>query len=338
MKSSWASERDVASACRRQLCASTKEVVSRIARQCDYAVILSGGVDTAAIVSILAHDAHVKKPSVLVTCNVAKGEDHERNEEARDLAYAEQVAKTFLPEVPHLALVIRKEQLVMESQLCVRALKSFDGMSIRNAVIPYMAMKATIEKYPFVRAFVTGDGADELLGGYSFFWDYENEKFMEERAKMCSDWFFSTPVLAESLGCSAVSPYTSGMFKDWALSQTCKPDCVGTADIVISLGDEPRLHKTGKLCLRLGIETPSSWRRKEPIQLGSGSAQMEMTEFWEKSQWSSEKDFLRDVFKNTFPLPCPFTGRGTCTFCGYRLTSKDSQYCRTCGAWPAQPP
>jgi hypothetical protein len=44
---------------------------------------------------------------------------------------------------------------------------------------------------------------------------------------------------------------------------------------------EPELHKTGKIPLREAFpESFSAWRRKDPIEVGSGSSELSSSAFW----------------------------------------------------------
>ncbi|KAA8498483.1 putative asparagine synthetase, glutamine-hydrolyzing [Porphyridium purpureum] len=329
-------ETTAAAACYRALEESLTNVVS--AFKTPYAIILSGGVDTAALLASLRRCPSIPAPTVLVTISVDEGVAGEQPSscEARDAIFAREIARLLAPTVPHFVESVTKQELIDASRSCVEILRSYDGMQIRNAVVPFIAMKRVLSQFPDTKAFVTGDGADELLGGYSFFWNYESERFEAERSQMCANWFFSTPVLADAIGCVALSPYTHPLFASWALQQP-KSACVGEAPIIVHLGDEPQLHVTGKLCLRRAIDTPSAWRRKEPIQMGSRSEIMEHSEFWANTCWASEQDYLRSCFAAHFPLPC---NEGTvawpCSTCGYGLSDSSQKYCRTCGAWPAR--
>lgn len=94
---------------------------------------------------------------------------------------------------------------------------------------------------------LTGDAADELMGGYSFTWRSEDPIWSEKRAQMCSKWAFCAPTLAEAISrgtvevgdsegapkqsLSVFSPYMHSTFKDWALSNTTKNDCVGEREV-----------------------------------------------------------------------------------------------------------
>ena len=91
-----------------------------------------------------------------------------------------------------------------------------------------------------------------------------------KRDKMCGAWSFATAQLAQMYGLESHSPYTEPAFVEWALAHTGRPECIGHRPIQLTLGGERVAHACGKVVLREAYETVASWRRKDPIEVGSG--------------------------------------------------------------------
>ncbi|GBG34482.1 Asparagine synthetase glutamine-hydrolyzing [Hondaea fermentalgiana] len=223
------------------------------------AIVLSGGVDTCAVVEALRENGFVVDLALTVYCDPS----------ATDRPYAPLIAKSY--GVDHVEIECGKDELLQGPlQLCVEALRSFDPMQIRNSMVVARALMEAKERG--MRYVLTGDGSDELMGGYSFSWATEDPLWTQKRGEMCSDWFFSAPVLGEALGLKVTSPFTAPIFADWALSSLDKALCIGKRDLEAAPGEARQHRQTGKLPLREAFpEAISAWRRKDPIEVGSGA-------------------------------------------------------------------
>lgn len=143
-------------------------------------------------------------------------------------------------------------------------------MELRNSIVVGRALSEA--KALGVKYLLTGDGADELLGGYSFTHSSQDPVWSEKRADMCGTWSFSAPVMGEALGIKVASPYTAAGFKQWALASTSRNDCIGDRSQEVSPGGERSVRVAGKLPLRDAYPSAfSADRRKDPIEVGSGS-------------------------------------------------------------------
>lgn len=76
----------------------------------------------------------------------------------------------------------------------------------------------------------TGDGSDELLGGYSFTWGSPSTIWKEKRDQMAQFMNFAAPAMARKLGIVCVSPFLEHDFISFAMSTT-KADCVGDREV-----------------------------------------------------------------------------------------------------------
>eukprot|EP00871_Galdieria_phlegrea_P005213 jgi/Galph1/5693/GphlegSOOS_G4305.1 len=87
----------------------------------------------------------------------------------------------------------------------VAILKTFDSMELRNSLAIFVALKKAVELG--YSSCVTGDGADELFGGYSFTHRLDSHDFIHHRNKMIEHMRFSSFTIGRQLGLSVFSPY-----------------------------------------------------------------------------------------------------------------------------------
>mmetsp|Transcript_8829 Transcript_8829/g.23389 ORF Transcript_8829/g.23389 Transcript_8829/m.23389 type:complete len:235 (+) Transcript_8829:545-1249(+) len=209
---------------------------------------------------------------------------------------------------------------------------------------------------------VVGDGADELLGGYSFIWGMADdpEEWKARRDKMCAQWTFATAALAASHGLLSHSPYTEPGFVAWAVGETCRTDCIGVHPIRLVHGGEAISHACGKVALRRAYATVASWRRKDPIEVGSGITVIGHDPFWAELVSDAElaaatADLLargyvlknKEHLANFRAFEAAFGRDGAahptkkrrplgegCAGCCFEIGA--ATFCEVCGAYPAQ--
>ena len=331
--------------CKHRLCASV-ENVSKLVDPQRCAIILSGGVDTCAILEA-ASSINWKFVAAITVVIGDKSPDEK---------FAKHAAS--LHGIPHYVVEMTAEDLVNEYlPETVKLLQTWDGMTLRNSLVISAACKEA--RRLGMRDVVVGDGADELFGGYSFMWGMEDDtlQWKKKRDDMCRKWTFSTPKLAQSYGIKAHGPFMDETFVSWALATT-REDCIGERPIKLVLEGESIMHKVGKIVLREAFDTCASWRRKDPIEVGSGAAVIANNEFWSE-QLSDEKykekvtsleeqgilirskehliNFrsyvkifggIRHPEKKRMPL------HEGCAGCCFEIG--DNNFCSLCGMWPAQ--
>lgn len=267
--------------------------------------------------------------------------------------------------LPHHIVHVTSADLVetyLPACVCVKQLATFDGMTLRNSLVVAAAMRK-VSELGFKHAIV-GDGADELFGGYSFMWGCaeDPDEWRRKRDKMCSEWTFATGQLAAMYNLEAHSPYTEPDFVAWAIAHTSRADCIATRPIRLVLGGETTEHETGKLVLREAFDTISSWRRKDPIEVGSGITIIGHDDFWSEIVTDAElvaataelrergfaiknkehlinfrafegalgRDGMAHPDKRRLAL-----GEG-CAGCCFEIG--EATFCQVCGAYPAQRP
>lgn len=247
-------------------------------------IILSGGVDTCAI---MAASKRIGM-SFAAALTVVTGD------ESPDLGFSSACAQEY--RLKHHIIRLSAEELV--SQFLpdvVKQLKIYNGMIIRNSLVIAAVFKRAKE-LGFTDA-VVGDGADELFGGYSFMWGSAEDptEWKNKRDAMCAQWTFSTEELATMYGMRQHSPYMEPRLVDWVVSNIAREDCVGVRPIRLLYGEDTQDHTTGKIILREAYETVSSWRRKDPIEVGSGATVIGHDHYWKNC--ISDQDFQQEVAK-----------------------------------------
>ncbi|KAI8350546.1 hypothetical protein B0O80DRAFT_500736 [Mortierella sp. GBAus27b] len=334
---------------------------------CD-CILLSGGVDT----SILAEAAFAVYHQ---TVNASSSDDSSNTipkpltgaitvlctDQATDEFYAAQIAART--GMVHEVVKITLDSVLEELEFCIRTLGTFDPMELRNSIV--IARGLNIAKSLGYKTVMTGDGADEIFAGYSFLHTMPPERLKAYSDRLTKNMRFSGVILAKALGLQLVQPYLDEDLI--AFSQQC------TRDEKINYHDHPKerewqdrlsgrqLH--GKFILREAFEDEafSAWRKKEPIEVGSGTTILPTVLQDAISQEELKKEQeeilandgikIRDaehlryyrVFKkviggdpSTYPETLQKDGRDPCPGCGFNLTKPDQTFCVICGQWPAR--
>lgn len=279
---------------------------------------------------------------------------------APDGAYATAAATKH--KLPHTIVRLTAQDLIHEClKPCIQELHTFDGMTLRNSLVVAAAFQKVAE-LGFKDAIV-GDGADELFGGYSFTWNTEDPEWRKKRDSMCAKWTFCTQALARMHGLKSHSPYMEPQMVKWAIENTGRLDCIGERPIQLVHDGEYQNHITGKIILRRAYKTVSSWRRKDPIEVGSGITVIGHDEYWKdiipneefeaETAALLERGFVIDNKENLVNFrafqACFGQNDGTrielpnkkrleigqgCKGCCFEIG--DSTFCHVCGAYPAQ--
>jgi asparagine synthase (glutamine-hydrolysing) len=292
--------------------------------------ILLSGLDT----SILAVLASRSTPLRAVT--VALQGAH-----APDVDYAALMAGRLRLE--HLIHHFDEEELYDAIPIVVRTMRSFDPMEIRNSVSIYIALRVARDNG--INAIMTGDGADELLAGYSFLLGLDEERLDSELRRLWSVMSFSSVPLARTLGVQVKLPYLDPSFKAFAMRLDPRYKI---------RAEEGRLY--GKWILRKAFEESLpkevTWRAKTPIEYGSGTnilprllgSKISDMEFYEKRRRCLEEDrvmirdkeqlFYYEIYRSTLGIPRPSNASGkVCPQCNSDAP-EEAVHCRTCGAYP----
>jgi asparagine synthase (glutamine-hydrolysing) len=220
-----------------QLRGKLKEAVERNRAE---GMLLSGGVDTSIL-------AFVARPSIGFTVAL-------KDSLASDLSYSEQVSKIL--GTKHKKMEFTTEEALATLPEVIRILKTFD-LALPNDLAIYLALKMAGESG--VSSVMTGDGADELFAGYSYMAELSREDLGRYIKILSQNWHFSANELGRALGVAIRQPFLDEDFVHFAL------------EIIPELKVKDGV---GKYILRKSFEDliPPEivWRRKEPIEYGSG--------------------------------------------------------------------
>lgn len=192
---------------------------------------------------------------------------------------------------------------------------------------------------------MTGDGCDELLAGYSFFFGLDKGQLDSALKNLRANMRFSSIYLAEALGMEVKLPYLDPQFESFAAA----------LDSDLKVRSE-RGQVWGKWILRKAFENivPQEivWRVKAPIEVGSGTATLPSRfdstipdlEFDEKRARYLNQDkvtirdkehlFYYEVYRSIVGVPHPtLASAKICPDCNSDVPNEAS-FCRTCGAYP----
>jgi asparagine synthase (glutamine-hydrolysing) len=207
-------------------------------------ILLSGGLDTSIL-------AFVARPSIGFTVAL-------KGSLASDLVYSEKIAK--LLGIQHKKMEFATEEALATLPEVIGMLKTFD-LALPNDLAIYFALKLARESG--ISSVMTGDGADELFAGYSYMAELPPRDLGRYIRRLSKNWHFSANELGRALGIEIRQPFLDGDFVRFALAIS--------PELKVQDG-------VGKYILRKSFEDliPPEivWRRKEPIEYGSGSTKL----------------------------------------------------------------
>lgn len=290
-------------------------------------IALSGGLDS----TIIAYFLKERKPNTVAI--IAK------DFVASDLTYCQRVSKEF--NIPLTINQVSTTDILSAIEETIKILKNFNDIEIRNNIVIYLAIKwAKEQNNPGI---ITGDGADELFAGYSFFINKSEDELEKEIQRVCSVMHFPTQKIGKALGIIVESPFLDEKIIEY--SKTIP------SDLKVRNEGEKR-H--GKWILRKTFEKnipmQIAWREKSPMQDGSGTAGLSNLFdsvindqlFLEKKKKIEETDevIIRtkesmhyyEIYRNFYGIPAEKQGVSSCPYCNFNV--ENSKFCRMCGAFP----
>jgi len=295
-------------------------------------LLLSGGLDTA----LLAYLASKwNKPSCITVALSGAP--------APDIDYAKLIAKRL--ELSHYIHYFDDEVLDEAVRAVIRIRKTFDPMEVRNSAAIYVALKISRDRG--LSTIMTGDGCDELFGGYSFLFGLTKEQLDVALRKMWTKMSFSSEYIAEDLGIAIRLPYLDPQFKTFATG----------LDVGLKIRRE-KGEVWGKWILRKAFENivPKEilWRVKAPIEVGTGTTilpalfGLKISDFnfnqKKKKYFEEDRVVIRskehlhyyEIYKDLIGIPHAMaSGVNACPYCSADI-EKEASFCRTCGAYPVQ--
>lgn len=280
-------------------------------------LLFSGGIDSGILAYLCPQ---VKALSVTLD---GKGADLEYGAAlAGDLSLNRQV------------ITIGIEEALSALGTVIKILESFDP-ALPNDLVVFFGMQEA--KRQGINAIMTGDGADELFGGYPYMQEIEDlEGYMRG---MSRSWSFSSNRIGEHFGLEVKQPFLDESFIDFALTVP--------GELKIR---EDKGQVWGKWCLRKAFEPflPPEfiWQGKRPLEVGSGMtllrgiiADMIPEREYEEKQKKYPVTFLckehlyfYELYREEVgDIPPPQEGEDRCPGCGAGIL-KGKRHCRVCGA------
>jgi len=278
--------------------AFTKSVIRRMMSDVPWGVLLSGGLDSSLVASVASRHAksHPENPFPRIhSFSIGiKG--------SPDLKAAKEVAD-FLGTVHHSYVYTIQEGLDAIKEV-IHHLETYDTTTIRAAT-PMFLMSRKI-KAMGVKMVLSGEGADEIFGGYLYFHKAPNsrELFLETRDKVEGLHFFDCLRANKSTsawGVEARVPFLDYDFLELSMNIDPEEKMIKKA--------EGRMEK---YILRKAFDTPSDpylpehilWRQKEQFSDGVGYGWIDAL------RENAEKHVSDDIFKHKgdhYPYNTPST-------------------------------
>ena len=304
------------------------EILENAVRECksDW-IALSGGLDS----SILAHLRKDQKPQTMTIIT--------KDFLGTDLTFAQIIAK-------HVGLSLSLIQVNMEEVLdsineTIKILGNFNDIEIRNSIVPYIYL--TKLKNKGINSVITGDGADEVFGGYNFLLKKSDNEIEDELKRIKKIMHFPSKDIARSLDMEVETPFLN-------------EDMIKFSDElpVSKKINSKEGKKFGKWILRETFEEylPNNitWREKSPMQDGSGTNNLTglfntiITDeiFTQKKAKILEEDgvYIRtkeslhyyECFRKSNSVK-KSDSDNRCPDCNYEI-GVNSRFCRMCGKFP----
>jgi asparagine synthase (glutamine-hydrolysing) len=298
------------------LAAVRENIQASVQRHRAAGILLSGGIDSG----ILSYLSPQTKAFMVMLEN--NGEDRH---------YVAMLAE-------RLALDLHVKQVRIEEALSalpdvIKILQSFDP-ALPNDLAVYFGMREA--KRQGLSSIMTGDGGDELFGGYPYMQEIEDlDGYIRG---MSRSWSFSSNEIGDYLGLEIKQPYLDAAFVDFAVKLT--------KDVKIR---EDNGRVWGKWCLRKAFEPflPQEfvWQGKRPLEIGSGmtllrsiiAQQIGEKEFKEKQKQyrikflCKEQLHFYEIYREVIgEVPAPRQGEEPCPGCGSGISQR-KRHCRVCG-------
>ncbi len=279
-------------------------------------ILFSGGLDSALVA------AYSGKSTAISVGLEGYGEDRQ---------YAERVAN-FLG-LEHFHRIVTIEEALSVIPAVIKILGSFDP-AIPNDVTACLGLACA--KDMGITSMMTGDGSDEVFGGYDFLFAMKDvEAYM---ARMHASMQFSANKIGHSMGIDVRQPFLDRSFWDFSRA----------IDLDLKIrNDNGRIW--GKWILRKAFEgvLPEEilWQSKRPLEYGSGmtrlrgviESQISGEEFEEGLRtypvkfWNKEHFYYYRMYRDVVgEIPAPEEGQKACQCCGAGMDD-GAFHCKICG-------
>lgn len=298
-----------------EIIANLKDILSKTVKRNPYkGLLFSGGLDTSILAAI--------KPKVIgITVSLGY--------EAEDIHYSKSLAGVLNME--HHQRQVDVDEAVEAIPKVIKILKSFDP-ALPNDLPVYFGLKQANELG--INTIATGDGGDELFGGYSFMKDIDDLKSYIQRISKAMS--FSSNEIGKFFGVKVIQPYIERDIIDFALQ--------------IPTDFKIRRYNGkvwGKWILRKTFENllPQEiiWQSKRPLEYGSGMNRLRQVisdkvsddEFRRNSSpvkfINKEHFYYYKIYREVVgEIPKHKRGEKICPSCAAGI-KRDGFHCKICG-------
>jgi asparagine synthase (glutamine-hydrolysing) len=280
-------------------------------------LLLSGGLDS----SILAYlNPHLKAITISLK---SRGEDAE---------YSKTVARFLNLKSYHREIEI--EEALEAVPVVIKILKTFDP-AIPNDLCTYFGITAARDSG--IKTLMTGDGSDELFGGYSYM--QQISKLNDYIKRIVPYLNFSSNQIGSFFNINIFQPYLNREIIDFALK----------IDPALKIKKDPDDKIWGKWILRTAFKghLPQKiiWQKKRPLEYGSGmtelreiiSRKVRNEEFEREKKQGKVKFISREhyFYYKTYMdvvghIPEPARDQKACPGCRAGM-AKEAFHCKVCG-------
>lgn len=285
------------------------------------ALLLSGGLDTSTLAAISAAQG---TRTTAITVALA-------GTRAPDLRYATRVAQQFCAE--HHVIYVTVAAALEKLPTVIETLRTFDP-ALPNDLVIYTALEAAQQLG--IAGVMTGDAADELFAGYSYMHALSPDAVRTYINRIVRTMRFSSNSLGVSLDIAIQQPFRNPRLIEFALSLD--------PAVLVREWD----HRSyGKWLLRTAFEAELgelAWRAKDPIEVGSGAAELREvirrtisdTEFEAKKRtyqmefMNKEHLYFYEIYRAVVGAIPRGHGKRRCPLCRAELPG-DKLHCDICG-------
>lgn len=238
-------------------------------------VFLSGGLDSSLVA---AYASRFREDAVYFTLGNASGLDRQAVNQVVEALGLRNVRAIPLPKTGHIPELVRA---------VVCATESFNPSIVSNGLSTYLLASAA--RSEGIKVVLTGEGADELFGGYHSF--FEEESWQEVRSQLISDMHF-TELRRLDLSCMAHSVEPRCPFLD----RDIRAFSDGLSFGQMYDGDENKVAL--RRCFEGALPAEILHRRKTSFDVGSG-IRGEVVRYLQRNG-RSERDELKEVWEQLF--------------------------------------